>query len=133
MSHRKPYQAYQNNAVNTASSGDLTLMLYNGCIRFIKQAMKDMETKSYETKNQHIQRAQDIIQELMITLDPDIEISDQLMPLYDYIIHNLREANIKNEVEYLEEALSYVTDFRDTWKEVILKTRQTQYAQGAQV
>lgn len=133
MSYKKPYQAYQNNAVNTASGGELTLMLYNGCIRFIKQAKKDLNDENFEEKNKNIQKAQDIIQELMLTLDPENDLSKQLMPLYDYINHQLREANIKNEEHYLEEALTYVTEFRDTWKEVILQTRKGKYAQGAKV
>ncbi len=132
MSSRTPYQAYQNNAVNTASSGDLTLMLYNGCIRFIKQAIKDMDAKDFEAKNNHIQKAQNIIQELMLTLDPKVEISEQLLPLYEYTNFQLQEGNIKNDIAFLEDALSFVTEFRDTWKEV-LKTTSEKYAQGTQV
>ncbi|WP_099159882.1 flagellar export chaperone FliS [Virgibacillus ndiopensis] len=127
------YQTYQENAVNTASGGELTLMLYNGCIKFIKQAMKDMNEKRFEAKNTNIQKAQNIIQELMVTLDPSYEISSQLLPLYDYMQFQLKEGNVKNEVAPLEEVLGLVTEFRDTWKEVILKTRQKQYAQGASV
>ena len=52
MAVNKQYQAYQNNAVNTASGGQLTLMLYNGCIKFINQAIKDINEKNYEGKNQ---------------------------------------------------------------------------------
>ncbi|WP_164668088.1 flagellar export chaperone FliS [Virgibacillus doumboii] len=133
MSVNKHYQAYQNNSVNTASGGELTLMLYNGCIKFIKQAMKDMQNQSHEAKNTNIQKAQNIIRELMLTLDPKVEISQQIMPLYEYILHQLQEGNIKNDVAILEEALGYVIEFRDTWKEVIKQTRQTQYAQGARV
>jgi|SRR5690625_4717205 len=133
MSSRAAYQTYQNNAVNTASGGDLTLMLYNGCIRFIKQAMKDIEDKDFENKNLHIQKAQNIIQELMLTLDPNIEISKQMMPIYDYINFQLTEANVKNSNEALAEALTFVTEFRDTWKQVIAATRKAEYSQGAQV
>lgn len=133
MSMNKHYQTYQNNAVNTASSGELTLMLYNGCIKFIKQAMKDLENKNFEAKNTSIKKAQNIIQELMLTLDPKVEISQQLMPLYEYILHQLKEGNVKNEHSLLEEALSHVTEFRDTWKQVVKETRQTQYVQGARV
>ncbi|MGY0693534.1 flagellar export chaperone FliS [Virgibacillus sp. FSP13] len=133
MAANKQYQTYQNNSVNTASSGELTLMLYNGCIKFIKQAMKDMDGKNYESKNTNIQKAQNIIQELMITLDPKIEISNQLLPLYEYMQFQLKEGNIKNDVSLLEEVLGFVTEFRDTWKEVILKTRQKQFTQGASV
>ncbi|MFS0674209.1 flagellar export chaperone FliS [Ornithinibacillus sp. 179-J 7C1 HS] len=133
MALNKPYQAYQNNAVNTATGGELTLMLYNGCIKFIKQAIKDIQDNKIESKNTNIQKAQRIIQELMITLDQEVEISNQIMPLYDYMHHRLMEANIKNDVSILQEVEGFVVDFRDTWKQVILKTRQKQYAQGEHV
>lgn len=129
----KQYQTYQNNAVNTASGAELTMMLYNGCIKFIKQAKKNMDQQDYEAKNINIQKAQNIIQELMLTLDPKIEITNQMLPLYEYMLHQLKEGNIKNEPSLLDEALSFATEFRDTWKEVILRTRQNEYAQGAKV
>lgn len=133
MALNKPYQAYQNNAVNTASGGELTLMLYNGCLKFIKQAMKDIQANKIEEKNTNIQKAQRIVQELMVTLDQEVEISKQIMPIYDYIHHRLMEANLKNDVSILEEVEGFVVDFRDTWKQVILKTRQKQHAQGEHV
>ena len=133
MGANKAYQAYQNNAVNTASGGELTLMLYNGCMKFIKQAMKDVNDNNYEAKNKNIQKAQNIIQELMITLDPKMEILKQIMPLYEFMQFQLKEANIKNDVKKLEEVLEFVTEFRDTWKQVILKNRQQQFAKGEPV
>lgn len=129
----KQYQAYQNNAVNTASGGELTLMLYNSCIKFIRQAIKDVEAKDFEKKNTHIQKAQRIIQELMLTLDQDIAISKEMLPLYDFMYFQLTEANVNNETKNLEVALSLAIDFRDTWKEVLLKTRKQSATQGAQV
>ncbi|WP_080873273.1 flagellar export chaperone FliS [Oceanobacillus timonensis] len=133
MSSNKAYQAYQNNAVNTASGGELTLMLYNGCIKFIKQAMKDLDNKDFAAKNTNIQKAQKIINELIVTLDMEMEISQQILPLYDYIHNLLKEANIKNDIEKLEEALGYTEEFRDVWKQVILKDRQQKYKQGASI
>ncbi|UJL45339.1 flagellar export chaperone FliS [Virgibacillus sp. NKC19-16] len=133
MATNKSYQVYKDNAVNTASGGELTLMLYNGCIKFIKQAIKNLNETNYEAKNTNIQKAQNIIQELMLTLDTNVEISKQMLPLYDYINYQLKEGNIKNEVALLEEALQFVMEFRDTWKEVILKTRQNQFKQGAHI
>ncbi|WP_337970008.1 flagellar export chaperone FliS [Virgibacillus salexigens] len=133
MSSNKQHQAYQDNAVNTASGAELTLMLYNGCMKFVKQAIKDVEANHFEEKNTNIQKAQNIIQELIITLDPKIEISNQFLPLYDYMLFRLKEANINNNVEYLQEVLELITDFRDTWKQVILEIRKKQYAQGAHV
>lgn len=135
MSVQKQYQAYQNNAVTTASGGQLTLMLYNGCIKFIKQAIKATDEKDYENKNIHIQKAQNIIQELMLTLDQELDISKQMLPLYEFANYQLIQGNIKNDVTSLEEALHVMTEFRDTWKEVILKTGKNQFAtkQGAKV
>lgn len=130
---KSKYKAYQDNAVYTASGGDLTLMLYNGCIKFIKQAIKDMKENNYEAKNTNIQKAQSIVRELMITLDPNVEISNQIMPLYDYMLYQLRQGNIKNDTASLDAALRFVTEFRDTWKQVILKSRKQQFAKGASV
>ena len=127
------YNAYKQNSVTTASPGELTLMLYNGGIKFIGQAKKSIEAKNIEQRNYYIQRAQAIINELMSTLNMDIEISKQMLPLYEYMDRRLTEANIKNDVAILDEVEGLVTEFRDTWKEVIKITRQQQYANADQV
>ena len=123
------FNAYKQNSVTTASPGELTLMLYNGCIKFIGKAKQAMEEKNIQDKNYNIQRAQSIINELIVTLNMDLEISKQMYPLYDYMNRRLIEANIKNDVEILNEVEGLVTEFRDTWKEVIKITRQQQYGQ----
>src|SRR5699024_2936219 len=112
MSYNKRNQAYQNNAVNTASGGELTLMLYNGCLKFVKQAKKELENENFEAKNTNIQKAQKIIRELMLTLDRKVEISNQMLPLYEYMNHRLTEANIQNVPEPLDEVVSFLTEFR---------------------
>lgn len=128
----KAYQTYRNNAVTTASGGELTLMLYNGCRKFIQQAIIDMKENNYEAKNKNIQKAQDIIQELLITLDPKVEISKQISPLYEFMLVHLRDANIQNDPKKLEEVLELVTEFRNTWKQVLLKMKQQKRSQGAE-
>lgn len=133
MTMNQPYQAYQENAVNTASGGELTLMLYNGCIKFINQAKKSIKKEDFSNKNEQLQKAQKIIQELMITLDQNIDISKQLLPLYEYIHHLLTQANIHNNLKELNEALELVTELRNTWVEVIKKTREQKFAQGTHV
>lgn len=133
MAVNNPYQAYQQNAVTTASPGELTLMLYNGCLKFINLAKKAIQEKNISEKNTNIQKAQSIISELMVTLNMDIEISKQMMAMYDYIHRRLIEANMKNDVAILEECEGFVTEFRDTWKQVIQLNRQKQYSQGGQV
>lgn len=133
MAVNNPYQSYQQNSVNTASPGELTLLLYNGCLKFIHQAQKAIADQNIEVKNTNIQKAQKIIQELMVTLNMDLEISQNMMPLYDYMNRRLIEANIKSDTAILDEVEGLVTEFRDTWKEVIQVNRQKQFSQGGTV
>jgi flagellar protein FliS len=132
MAMNNLYAAYQQNAVMTASPGEVTLMLYNGCLKFIKQANLAIENKQIEAKNTNIQKAQKIITELMITLNMDLEISKNMSVMYDYINYRLTEANVKNDGSILEEVEGLVVEFRDTWKQVIQLTRQQQHRQGGQ-
>jgi flagellar secretion chaperone FliS len=134
MAVNNPYQAYQNNTVTTASPGELTLMLYNGCLKFIQLAKKGIQDKNVELKNTNIQKAQNIVSELMVTLNMDMEVSKNMMSLYDFINRSLIEANIKNDVKALEEAEGLIVEFRDTWKQLIQVNRQKQHAgQGGRV
>lgn len=89
--------------------------------------------KIFAAKNTNIQKAQKIVNELMVTLDMKMDISHQILPLYDYMHNLLTEANIKNDIEKLKEALGYAEEFRDVWKQVILKNRQQKFKQGASV
>lgn len=127
------FNAYKQNSVTTASPGELTLMLYNGCLKFLGKAKVAITEKDIEEKNYNIQRAQAIIAELMSTLNMDIEISKQMLPLYEYMNRRLVEANIQSDVAIIEEVEGLVTEFRDTWKEVIKITRQQQYGSAQQV
>jgi len=128
-----PYQAYRQNAVNTATPGELTLMLYDGCLKFIRLAREAINNNDIQAKNTNIQKAQNIITELMVTLDMKYEISKQMMPLYDFVRRKLIEANVKNSLQSLEEAETIVKEFRETWKEVIKITRQNQHGKGGKV
>lgn len=119
MSIKNPYQTYQQNSVLTASPQELTLMLYTGCLKFIKLSKRAMMEKNFEDKNTNIIKAQMIIQELRSTLNPDIELSQGLEQMYEYLYNRLIEANMKNEVETLEEIEGYVVELRDTWKQVM--------------
>lgn len=116
---RDPYKSYQQNSVLTASPQELTLMLYNGCLKFIKLANRAMTEKKYEEKNTNIIKAQAILQELQVTLNQDVQISENLSQLYDYLIRRLIEANMKNDTSILEEVEGQVVELRDTWKQAM--------------
>ena len=119
MATINPYQAYQQNSVMTASPQELTLMLYNGCLKFIKLSKKAMVDNKFEDKNTNLIKAQAIIQELRYTLDMDIDLSKSLAELYDYMYNRLVEANMKNDTAVLEEVEGYVVELRDTWKQAM--------------
>lgn len=126
--HTSAHNAYKQNSVTTASPGELTLMLYNGCLKFLTIAKKAMLDKNIEAKNTNLQKAQAIITELMVTLDMNVPISKEIQPLYDYMNRRLLEANIKNDPAIIDEVAGLMTEFRDTWKEVIRLNRQQQHS-----
>ncbi|MBB4824513.1 flagellar protein FliS [Sporosarcina luteola] len=128
MAINNPYATYQNNSVNTSTPGELTLMLYNGCLKFIQQAKKALDQGNIEEKNTATQKAQAIVSELMVTLDTSVPVAENMLILYEFVNNRLFEANVKNDVAYYEEAASIITEFRDTWKQVIQINRQKQYA-----
>lgn len=128
MAIHNPYAAYQNNSVNTSTPGELTLMLYNGCLKFIEQAKRAMAEEKIEEKNTAIQKAQAIISELMITLDTTIPVAENMLVLYEFANSRLIDGNIKNDTALLDEASEIIKEFRDTWKQVIQINRQKQYA-----
>ena len=132
MSVQNAYNAYKQNSVTTASPGELTLMLYNGCIKFIHQAKKAIEVKNIEARNKYVQKAQAILNELMSTLNMDVALSKDMYNLYEYMYHQLTQANMKNDVAILDEVENLTIEFRDTWKQVIQINRQRQYT-GNQV
>lgn len=122
--------AYKQNSVTTASPGELTLMLYNGCLKFLHKAKLAIQEKNIQEKNTNLQKAQAIISEFMATLNMEIEVSKNMFALYEYINRRLVEANIQSDVAIIEEVEGLVTEFRDTWKEVIRINRQQQFGQG---
>ncbi|MBN4051145.1 MAG: flagellar export chaperone FliS [Alkaliphilus sp.] len=126
MQALNPYAKYKENNIKTASPQELTLMLYNGALKFVGQSKIFMEQKRIEDANNSIIRVQDIIDELNATLDMQYEISHNLRSLYLYIGERLVDANISKSSESLEEVKNMITELRDTWKEAmeIVKPRK---------
>lgn len=114
-----PYQHYQNNSVMTATGGELTLMLYNGAIKFCNKAIEAIESKNIQEAHTNIIKAQKIIDELIVTLDTKYPISIELEKMYTFIKDQLIEANLTKDVKYLEVSLMFIREFRDLWKEVM--------------
>jgi len=105
--------------LQTASPADLTLMLYEGCVKFLNQAIVAIEKKDYMRSNQVILKVEDIIRELQMTLDFNYELSQEFYDLYDYMHRRLVEGNMGRNTEIIEEVLGMFRQFRDTWKEAM--------------
>lgn len=119
MAINNAYQSYKTNAINTASPEELTLMLYDGAIKFANQALIAIEHKNYDEANRLILRTEDIIQEFRCTLDKKYEIANTFETMYEYIYRRLVDANIKKDSEILTEAIGLIKGLRDTWKEAM--------------
>src|SRR6056297_1709280 len=119
--HRSVTNEYRRQKVMTATPEELTLMLYNGCIKRVKFAIKAIENKNYSESNEYLIKAQAIIRELRGTLNMDYEISKEMSGLYEYILTLLIQGNIKKDTDSLVAAKELIEDFRDTWYQLIKK------------
>jgi len=119
-------KAYGNNKVLTATPAELTLMLYDGAVKFANRAVEALEKKDYENTNMNIQRCRAIIVELMSTLDFKYPVAEDFKRMYDYIFNLLVNANMKKDMELLQRALEEIRGMRDVWKEVMAKAKGPQ-------
>ena len=119
--------AYQKNAIMTASSAELTLMLYEGAIKFCNIAIIGVEENDIEKAHNNIVKVENIIGEFIATLNHKYPVAKDFENVYNYLMDSLIEANMKKDKEILEEVLGYLREMRDTWKEV-MKRAKTQTA-----
>ena len=110
---------YQRNAILTASPAELTLMLYEGAIKFCNIAKMAIEKGDIQKAHDNIKRAQDIIIEFRVTLDRKYPVWEDFDRVYDYIYRKLVDANMHKDIDDLDTALKYIREMRDTWKEVM--------------
>lgn len=115
--------AYKNNSIQTASPAELTLMLYEGAIKFSNIAIMAIENGDIQKAHDNIIKTENIIMEFRSTLDHKYPVWEDFERVYDYIYRRLVEANIKKDKDILEEALGYIREMRDTWKEVMKVNR----------
>lgn len=121
--HQNKSQDYLAQKIMSARPEELTLMLYEGLVKFIKQAQLYIENKDIENTHRVLLKAQAIVGELDGTLDMSYEVSRGLRSLYQYIEEKLIDANLKKERRFLEEALPICEELKDTWKEAMKSMR----------
>lgn len=113
------YAQYANSKIATASPAELTLMLYEGAIKFCNIAINAIEQKEIEKAFENIMKVERIIEEFRATLNFKYPVAKDFDEVYKYIYARLVEANMTKDKEILEEVLEHLRTMRDTWKEVM--------------
>lgn len=126
MTPNNAYNQYKQNLVYTSSPEELTLMLYNGLIKFIMRAQNAITERNIEKAANSIVRSQDIVLHFRETLDMKYELSQGLDVLYEYMYRRLVEANIRKDQEILGEILDMAKELRDTWAQAIKLAKHPQ-------
>ena len=117
MANVNPMQQYQEQALNTATPGMVTVMLFDEAAKNINLAIRAVNEQNIQVSHDSIIKAQNIYLALNGFLNNKYEISKYLSKLYDYLARRLMEANVKKNTAILKEVLSFTLEFRDTWKQ----------------
>lgn len=119
---------YKNQQAMTASPEELTLMLYNGAIRFVAESIQGIENQDIQKAHNANIRAQEIIREFRATLDMQYEIAKSLDQLYEYMEFRLLQANAQKDKVQLEEVKTMLKELRDTWYQAMKLARSERAA-----
>ena len=119
MPTKNPYAQYNQNKIMTATPQELTLMLYDGAIKFNNIAIAAIEENDIQKAHINIMKVQRIIEEFQMTLDFKYEVANDFNNVYNYLMTRLREANLNKDKEILEEVSTHLHTMRDTWKEAM--------------
>ncbi|MGV7931101.1 MAG: flagellar export chaperone FliS [Spirochaetota bacterium] len=132
LPQKNPYDQYKRTEINTANQGKLIVMLYDGAIKFLNIAIENMEPRTYDIVNTNIIKAQDIITELLLSLNvaEGGEISKGLMSLYLYFKKRLLEANVQKDAEILKEVLLHLRELRAAWDKISAKEARADVQPG---
>lgn len=123
MALPRGYQNYQNNKIMTASPAQLTLMLYDGAIKFCNKAIIAVEEGDIQKAHDNIKKVERIIEEFRATLNFKYQVANDFEKVYKYLNERLIEANIHKDKEILEEVLKHLRTMRETWEEVMKRVR----------
>ena len=119
------YAQYNNSRILTASPAELTLMLYDGAIKFCNISIEAIEEKQITKAHNNIVKVENIIDYLRKTLDMQYPVSQDFERIYVYLERRLVEANLKKEKEILMEVCDHLRNVRDNWKDVMKKSRES--------
>lgn len=118
-----PYEKYKENSIMTASPGEITLMLFEGCWKFLKKAKIALEEKNVQESHNNLIKAQNIVVELIESLDFNYEISHNLFKVYEFVYEELIQINVTKDAKRIDPIIDIMYGYYETWKEVVKKDR----------
>lgn len=129
---KQAFQKYKTTSVQSASREKLLLMLYEGAIRFIKQAILALDKKDIAGRGMNIGRAYDIVMELSNTLNFEVggDLAKNLEQLYMFVTEQLTKANAKGDRKALEDALKIMETLQTGWVEAVEKLKKEEATKG---
>lgn len=130
MAMPNAYSQYNNNKIMTASPAELTLMLYDGAIKFCNIAEMAIDNEDIEKAHTNIVKAQRIIDYLRQTLDMKYPVAKDFENIYSYLASRLLEANVKKDKDIVAEVNGHLHSVRDNWKEVMRINKEKGSADG---
>lgn len=119
---------YQKSSIETASREQILIMLYDGAIQFLNKAKIAIQNKDFEGVHNNLIGAQNIIQEFINSMDREVapQLAENLISLYEYFIRRLVQANMKRQIEPIDEVLRYMKSLKATWKKAIVLAQKEQ-------
>lgn len=123
MALGNPYANYANTKIQTATPAQLTLMLYDGAIKFCNLAIEGVENNDIQKAHTNIKKVEAIVEEFRATLNFKYSVAKDFDNVYEYMERRLLEANLKKDKEILEEVLGHLRTMRDTWVEVMKRAK----------
>lgn len=116
-------QQYNRSRILTASPAELTLLLYDGAIKFCNLAIVAIEKKDIPAAHTNIVKVEKIIEEFRSTLNRDYPVAEDFDRVYCYLLRRLQDANVKKDIDIIDEILEHLRSMRDTWKQVMQQTK----------
>jgi len=120
MYNNNAYNTYKNNSVNFASKEQLLLIILDGAVKFSKIGRQAILDKDIKSAHENIIKTQNIFYELMISLDltQSGDWGLNVISIYKFIIDRLVEANLKKDIDIMDEIIPLIEEVRDMWNEV---------------
>ena len=111
---------YEETAVITQDKGRLVVLLYEGAIKYLRQAANAITANDFEQKGQYIGKAQDIILERNTVLDMERggDIARNLRKLYNFMWQHLGQANVKSDTRMVGEVIDLLMELNEGWKAI---------------